>query len=148
MAEFTVARQNDVKASALPGNVTIHLYPFKTLPLLECHLHPKFAIVEAGRRMQKYRKWALTSQEHVALVETVTSQWPTITKIEDIYEAWMRPLPDGALENHMFDPLEHLGDDESDDESMGSGNSFQTGPRQSKRKYSMAMLSQGHTTLE
>ena len=30
-----------------------HIYPYSTLPRLECHVHPKFAIFDAGLKLIK-----------------------------------------------------------------------------------------------
>lgn len=94
-----------------PGDVTIHLYPFRTLPLLESHLRPEFVILEAGRKLKKYRKLARISDGVLVALRVVITQWPFVTKIENIYEAWMRPLPDGALESAIFDDNESIGTD-------------------------------------
>jgi hypothetical protein len=34
-----------------PDAVAVHYYPFDTLQLLRSHLHPKYAIFEAGRKL-------------------------------------------------------------------------------------------------
>ncbi|KAK7686103.1 hypothetical protein QCA50_010915 [Cerrena zonata] len=52
--KMTISRQNTVHpngTAVLADNVTVHEHPFQTLPLLESHLHPKFVLFDAGRKL-------------------------------------------------------------------------------------------------
>lgn len=100
MKAITVLRQNDVTTNVQPSDVTVHLYPFQTLPLLESHLRPEFVIFEAGRRMQRLedliKSLMSISQEATlslaSLLNEMRTQWPVIDKIQRIHQAWMRKL--------------------------------------------------------
>lgn len=100
MKAITVLRQNDVTTNVQPSDVTVHLYPFQTLPLLESHLRPEFVIFEAGRRMQRLEDLIKSlmpiSQEATlslaSLLNEMKTQWPVIDKIQRIHQAWMRKL--------------------------------------------------------
>lgn len=126
MQSFTITRQNNIMT---PNDVTIHFHPFRTLPLLESHLRPEFVMLEVGRKLKKYRKLARTSEGVLIALEVVTTHWPFVTKIENIYEAWMRPLPDGALESPILNPPANS----NDNERSGTDDSLHTEPRRSRK---------------
>ncbi|KAK7678590.1 hypothetical protein QCA50_018462 [Cerrena zonata] len=59
MLDIPILRQDQLPApgtAASPNMFTIHTHPFTTLPPLESHVHPKFVILEAGRKLKKLFK--------------------------------------------------------------------------------------------
>lgn len=113
MKDIAITRRDDVSENIQASNVTIHLHPFRTLPGLNSHLHPKFVLLEAGRKLGNLsnlvKSLRSTSQAAARGVETLLvdlrTQWPIIESIEHIYEAWVRPrnLPQ-MLANPSFNP--------------------------------------------
>jgi hypothetical protein len=53
MEEYIFARREAAEVEGGREPVTLHVYPFKTLPIIKSHLYPKFAIVNAGEKMHK-----------------------------------------------------------------------------------------------
>lgn len=59
MLDIPILRQDQLPApgtAAFPNMFTIHTHPFTTLPPLESHVHPKFVILETGRKLKKLFK--------------------------------------------------------------------------------------------
>jgi hypothetical protein len=73
---------------------TLHGYPYKTLPNLESHLHPKFAIFDAGRKLKN-----LTQQSDKPLPEIrdLLINYPALYMIQNLYNAWVQKVPANAL---------------------------------------------------
>lgn len=137
MRAITIPRQNSLGPAVQPTDVTVHLYPFQTLPLLESHVHPKFIIFEAGRRMEGLQNLisSLTpiSQEATRSVERLVNglrtQWPAIERIERIYHAWVQRLDlSYILADPTFNPPT-LADPEND-ASKRNNNTLRTPPRE------------------
>lgn len=63
--------------------LTNHDYPFKTLPIIKSHLHPKFAIVNAAEKMQE-----LAKNEND--FRRVLLDFPILRVVMDVYTAWVR----------------------------------------------------------
>jgi hypothetical protein len=109
----------------LPDDFVAHLYPFSSLPLLRSHLHPKFAIVYAGRIL------ATTASTHMP---QLTIDYPSLSHIVTLYSAWTRDPPPEA------DPLFKLAynndnyDNYDDNPSCGDSDNRTTGPCRSKRR--------------
>lgn len=117
---------------------TVHYYPYHTLPLLESHLHPKFAIFNAGSKLKK-----LETPESFSKLETLFDKYPGLEKTLRLYDAWIRPLPASALKDESyFDPNDILvedsnGSEHSDDEDIdytcqtksGRGDGFKYFPK-------------------
>jgi hypothetical protein len=72
-------------------NFKINLYPFTTLPLLRSHLHPKFVIFDAGRKLSKYpaEEW---EQLELSFMDTFNISLDTIGSLVTLYTAWTREL--------------------------------------------------------
>lgn len=98
MKEITIARQADIEVPERPSDVTVHVYPFRTLPLLKSHLHPKFSILNAGYKLKKLRGIVRKFGYGRELLQMLLNCWPFLKKIERIYQAWTRPLPRRAIE--------------------------------------------------
>lgn len=113
MKAITIPRQNEVENNVQPSDVTVHFYPFQTLPLLESHLHPQFVIFEAGRKLAALKdligSLMVISQEASTALERLVSglraQWPAVKQIERIYQAWTQKLDLGyILADPEFNP--------------------------------------------
>lgn len=68
------------------GTPTMHRYPFENLPLLKSHLHPKFAIFDAGRKLLK-----LDPPPYLKLIETFPSL--SFSSVQDLYTTWTHDPP-------------------------------------------------------
>lgn len=82
MRHVTIVRQNDVKAPTRASDVTVHLFPFQTLPVLESHLHPKFVILDAAPKIAALEAAAEQSEMVGPLVETLMTSFPVIEKLK------------------------------------------------------------------
>ena len=81
-----IQRRNNLSTDGTPATWTDHYYPFDTLPLLESHLHPKFAIFDAGRKINLL-------QLKVQKVVNESAISDRLSFVLRLYEAWMRPRP-------------------------------------------------------
>jgi hypothetical protein len=95
------------------GDYTIHTYPFDGLPLLRSHLHPKFAIVEAGRRLEGLEP---------NIFKQLLVDFPSLSLIGNLYEAWLRVPPAGWKEDISFNVLYVKDDDDDDDDDDSDPN--------------------------
>jgi len=93
---------NDGNSSA---DFTIYTYPFNGFPLLKSHLHPKFAIFEAGRRLEFLEP---------TVFKSLLVKFPSLALIGELYGAWSRKPPaEWKTDISFYDP------DDTDD---GNGN--------------------------
>lgn len=83
-----VELEDDIPAGGTP-TWTIHTHPFNTLPLLKSHLHPKYVIFDAGRKLGVLAK----SDTHF-VNKTILAE----------YGAWKRELPDITQEDPSYFP--------------------------------------------
>ncbi|KAF8308058.1 hypothetical protein DL93DRAFT_2171404 [Clavulina sp. PMI_390] len=90
----TVAGPNSQQISDPP----LYRYPFANFPTLKSHIHPRFAIVEAGRAFVN------CSLPRAALIDAARAAGyvDEILAVEKIYEAWVQPSPDEADDNESF----------------------------------------------
>jgi len=72
-----------------------HSYPYSSLPLLESHLHPKFAIYDAGMKLKNL----LFNREY--LIEALAN-YPSLSKIQDLYRGWNQIPPIHAQEDKTY----------------------------------------------
>lgn len=87
MTETWISRQDVVPAADLPlqhDYISSHFHPFTTLPQLESHLRPHFAIFEAGRKLEKL---------NLAASLRAVTDYPLLVKIAAIHAAWIRARP-------------------------------------------------------
>lgn len=97
-----------------------HSYPYFSLPLLEkCHVHPKFAIFDAGMKMRNF-----ISEDADGFKK---NHWwlPQPSNVQLLYRCWIQDLPGHAPEDTtyvdpdyelVYGPPEHdTSDDTSDD---------------------------------
>lgn len=90
-----------------------HGYPFDTLPLLKSHLHPKFAIVDAGRKLSS------SSDLLRKLIQILPALEPSITLLLAVYHMWTSEQK-GGPSTHNSRP--------TDDDSSGPKDNF-SGPK-------------------
>jgi hypothetical protein len=99
--DLVIIRQRDVREIGEDASdvITAHGHPYKTLPNLKSHLHPKFAIFDAGRKMKD-----LSQQSKIPLPELrkLLSDYPALTMIQELYNAWTQKIPADALEELSY----------------------------------------------
>jgi len=96
---------------------TVYSYPYRTFPLLESHLHPKFAIFNAGMKISKI----LRERSSLQLFD----DYPSLDNIWKLYNIWSQPPPMFSKDDKSYinsDPVlvyesgDSPGDDLSDDD--------------------------------
>jgi hypothetical protein len=107
-----ITRQDSVQTEGEKNWPPSHHYPFKTLPIIKSHLHPKFAIVNAGRKIQKLGTTMVKDFRRVLL------DFPILRVVMDVYTAWVRPadLNDKSFNVLPVHPLELIGGDSGSDD--------------------------------
>lgn len=109
MKLLRISRNNSISPSD-DGYVT-HVHPFTTLPSLKSHLHPKFAIVNAGRKLQRL--------EDIEM-QNLIAEYPSLEKINKLYSAWLRPPPlHSSTDLSFHPPRDHRNDSGDDDNGDG-----------------------------
>ena len=89
----------------IAGEQVHHVYPYSTLPDLKSHLHPKFVIFDAGKKLDKlYSEDSISSPVYDKFLE----DYPSAEKARDLYLAWIGPLPKNALEDKTYYNLEEF----------------------------------------
>jgi hypothetical protein len=83
-----------------PSQLKIYTYPFFTLPPLKSHLHPKFAIFDAGRKL-KISRYNHSSSEAKSL-QKVGEHYPSLAKVLSLYNTWVEPIPNRAMEDESY----------------------------------------------
>jgi hypothetical protein len=101
-----ITRQHAVTPEATPplANFTLYAYPFQDFPLLESHLHPRFVLLDTGRKLKE-----LTHQARTRLC----TQYDILNNVLHIYDAWSRDPPERFLSDREFNP-ECPSEDDSD----------------------------------
>jgi len=101
-----------LKQPAKKKSVTTHHYPFKTLPIIKSHLHPKFAIVNAGQKIQKL------GTTNGKIFGRVVTDYPILGDVMRVYTAWLRPadLDDKSFHVPPVPPLDLIGGDGGGDD--------------------------------
>jgi hypothetical protein len=77
----------------------VYEYPYTSFPQLESHIHPKFAIFDAGSKLQKLFN---EDSDSNPVYEKILKDYPSVSKIRRLYFAWIRPLPTNALEDKTY----------------------------------------------
>lgn len=121
-----IMRYKDVvwEEGALMGDtsnyVNIYRYPFRALPLLESHLHPKFAIYDAGRKLKTLAESSSTQDE----LKEVLLDYPSLGQVKILYDVWIQTPPRFALQDtsYIMDPKDVLVEYSSDEGSYIDGN--------------------------
>ncbi|KAF7759881.1 hypothetical protein Agabi119p4_11576 [Agaricus bisporus var. burnettii] len=83
MKLYCILRQNEHAPPPNKDQYTFHFYPFDTLPPFRSHLHPKFAIVELGRKYHELRG------KNLAAASAALSSYPILSRVNRIYAAWL-----------------------------------------------------------
>jgi hypothetical protein len=116
-----ITRQDDVIDDAAgedASNLVINLkYPYRTLPRLKSHLRPEFAIFNAGIKLA-------TLRGDLDQLGKIFEEYPSLVKVEKLYNAWIQKLPNDALNDRSYvDPDEELvpsSEDGSDNSKDGN----------------------------
>lgn len=88
---------------------TTHVYPFNTLPLLMSHLHPKYAIFEAGRKLANLS---------TTCAQQLVRDYPSLGLAMTLHDAWTRRPPSSAERDSSY-----IDDDSDDGDGDGDGDS-------------------------
>ncbi|GJJ06489.1 hypothetical protein Clacol_000681 [Clathrus columnatus] len=95
MEKLAIHRQNgipDPDARPAASDFTTHVYPFNDMPLLQSHVHPRFVILEAGRKLAI----------NIDLLPDLSNTYPDLRRIAQIYTAWTRVPPSGAKDDETY----------------------------------------------
>ena len=94
-----------------------HWHPFNSLPLIESHFHPKFAIFNAGAKLAKMM--VLKDPDNV---KKFMEKLPSLLSIIDLYNVWIQaPTPDVKTAISYNAPLD-LPDDGDDNNNDNNNN--------------------------
>ncbi|KAF7759616.1 hypothetical protein Agabi119p4_11311 [Agaricus bisporus var. burnettii] len=98
MRSICIARQEN-HAQDRPIATTdfkIHVYPFDELPEIRSHVHPKFAIVELGRKL---------SELCIDTLKSLIDSFPVLGSVLAIFMAWTRIVapPEEGSQRDWFD---------------------------------------------
>jgi len=119
MESIALHRQNIVPAPDTPlsaDDFTTHTYPFATLPLMTSHLHPKFVILEAGRKLE-----TLETNNVAELI----GNYPSLGDVVVLYGAWTRAVPSNAMVDRTYNnPDEDDGSDNDDEEDNNNDEDY------------------------
>lgn len=110
-----IVRQTKVLTDGMTpssADFTVYTYPFDGFPLLKSHLHPRFAIFEAGRRLE-----SLQPNDYQRLLV----DFPSLALIGNVYEAWSRKPPEEWKKDESYNVQDGDDDDDDDDEHDGDG---------------------------
>lgn len=80
------------------NDAVIYAFPFKTMPDVISHVHPKFAILELGRKLSSYPTVSELRMWYPELI-------PFISDIVTLFSAWTSNIPMDALENPSYVPF-------------------------------------------
>jgi len=95
----TKAGQRSPDEQYAPEDFSIHTYPFAQVQV-RSHLHPKFAIYEAGRKLR------LKGNSYLRLTGVLPQYKEVLYMIEDIYYAWCQDVPAEGWDREDFRALE------------------------------------------
>ncbi|KAF8635003.1 hypothetical protein AX17_004049 [Amanita inopinata Kibby_2008] len=130
MENVAIHRQNRIPSrerSLTSNDFTTYLDPFENLPMFESHLRPKFAILEAGRKMMFDLDWYKA--------DFLKESYPILKKVLEIFGAWTHKRPDDAEYDKDYNPDPADDDGDGDHERGSVTSSRRTGPgRGEKRK--------------
>ena len=93
-------------------DVSIHTYPYHTIPLLKSHLHPKFVIFNGGCKLT-----GLEAHGAGALYTRIINEFPSLEKVMSVYDSWRAKVPEVVLKDETYvdpksvlQPYDHDGD--------------------------------------
>lgn len=84
------------------------------MPLMTCHVHPRYALLEAGRKLTKRVK-----QEKL---NELLEEYPLLKKVVQIYGAWTAKRPDNAMEDTGYYTLQRPKGDSAGSENDAGDN--------------------------
>lgn len=113
MEDVYFVRQKTTPQRLSSSDVTIYIYPFNTLPTFFSHVHPKFVIFEAGRKLNFLTPVAVNDLE---------IDHPILCKILKLYGAWSAPLPSNAQNDNSFFPPYAPDNNDNDSDNDNEGN--------------------------
>jgi hypothetical protein len=74
----------------------VHTYPYSSLPTLESHVHPKFIIFDAGRKLRTLMI------ENSDVLKNVIDHYPSLSKVQNLYRAWIQEPPKISLKDKTY----------------------------------------------
>ena len=83
---------------------TLYRYPFDSFPLLESHLHPKFIIFDAGKKLGKLLNQDSDSNP---VYSKLLEDFPGMSDIRRLYLAWIKPPPFDAQQDTSYNNPEY-----------------------------------------
>lgn len=98
------------------------------MPYLTSHIHPKFAILEAG-----FAIYRITQEAGPSYHSWLTQRFPILTQISDIYEAWTAEVPHDPTNDLTYHPPVDSSDDNGENDE-DSNYTESRRPKQSKRQ--------------
>jgi hypothetical protein len=109
-----------------PTDFQVHVAPFDSFPIIHSHLHPKFAIVEAGRCMTELLDEDTTPEGEFYWNSFIRSD-QALQRILTIFTAWKERINvprrgDDAGESFYAQSDDDEGGGDSDDDDNKSGN--------------------------
>ena len=126
-------RRNNITVDGSPITWNNYDHPFDKLPLLESHIHPKFVIFNAGRKMH-----ILQLQVQKVVNESVFS--PRLGFVLHLYEAWIRTLPPNSKTDQSYlAPVDNKVTDDDGDDGDGvdvddeNDEDYEPGPTKKKK---------------
>jgi hypothetical protein len=142
--EKQIVRQNDRSLWKKDGSNlnTTHIYPYHALPELKSHIHPQFAIFDAGKKLAKLTELSDEKLEFLKVINDYPDRSSSIAKIQTLYGVWIRPPPKNAAKDISYvDPNEELAfehevssiDDSNSKDSNYKGHGIRTNRTKSGR---------------
>lgn len=74
-------------------------HPFADFPVLESHIHPRFAIIQAGRMMLKLQTSELLPYQTMLKYADQAGHRTELEAVYTIYQAWVAPPASGPIAN-------------------------------------------------
>ncbi|KAF9481621.1 hypothetical protein BDN70DRAFT_876103 [Pholiota conissans] len=134
MQNIGITRQTEFLPTR--NGFTTHMYPFKTMPDLCSHIHPKFAILELGRKLSEMP--AEVAKRHL-------EDCPLLDDIFVLFRAWTSRLSSKAWDDASYAPAS-VDDDEEDDSDMdddhkdANGKAIATAQGETRKRFAPADL--------
>lgn len=128
--QIIVNRVNDCKLWNEDGTnlQTAYTYPYRAFPELKSHLHPKFVIFDAGKKLEKLMGISDNPPVVMEILNVLPSRPATISNIVKLYSAWIRNIPQDALDDISYvDPNEELVSELEDGSDGGDGDDSEDG---------------------
>ena len=118
MEEVVIVRIDSIPTDGAPisrDQFTTHTYPFNTLPLLESHIHPKFVIINAGIKLERFDN---------TVIDKLVKDFPGVSSLRTLYNLWTGRIPDTALADPSYNVTRN---NDKDDDDKGEDNNGMPG---------------------